>query len=364
MRQALNLLGAGWPVPGLDWAPYSHTVQEGANTFSKGIWKDVYIVKVDPGAAAIEHFVPHTFYKGVYPTSALASGNHADFEVHMTVHLWAPDESKGSVVFRNGWGSPPCSVPDVLVLKSGATMVNCSTRVTASQISLWWPNNVGEGKQPLYDVSVDYTPSEESESSSTISTSRRIGFRTFAIVTGKDESPGYVNASVGKEGTENNGMFFRVNGAAVFARGANMIPMEELEGRMTGIALHSLVQSAASAGFNILRNWGGGIFLPDIWYDTCDELGIMIYHDMMFAQRGHSPQVTKTEEMEFRHQARRLSHHPSIVIWDGCNECKVDMKGPTSIYATFLLTTIAEEDRMRSVWPACPAAGWKSEWTA
>ena len=52
-----------------------------------------------------------------------------------------------------------------------------------------------------------------------------------------------------------------------------MIPMEELEGRMRADALKTLVKSAADAGFNILRNWGGGIFYPDAWYDACDEFG-------------------------------------------------------------------------------------------
>ena len=346
---------------GWDWAPYSHTAQEGANTFSKGIWKDVYLVQVNSGSAAIEHFVPHVFYNGPYPASALREGHHGDFRVHLTAHLWSATTSKGSITFRNEWGDSPCTVPNVVVPVSKTTMVNCSFTATASQIRLWWPNNVGKGTHPLYGVSVEYvSENTASVTSSPVSTSRKIGFRTFAIVTGPDENPSYVNASVGKEGTENNGMFFRVNGAAVFARGANMIPMEELEGRADANALHGLVKSAADAGFNILRNWGGGVFQYNAWYDACDEFGIMIYHDMMFAQRGHSPQVSKTEELEFRHQARRLAQHPSIVIWDGCNECKVDMSGPTAIYATFLLTVIAEEDRMRSIWPACPAAGWKS----
>ena len=119
--------------------------------------------------------------------------------------------------------------------------------------------------------------------------------------------------------------------------------------------------SASDAGFNTLRIWGGGIFLPDVFYDACDEKGIMLYHGMMFAQQGHSPQKTETQRLEFKFQGRRLSHHASIyVIWDGCNECIVSNTGPTSLYANFVLTTIAEEDKSRSVWPACPAAGWSS----
>ena len=68
-----------------------------------------------------------------------------------------------------------------------------------------------------------------------------------------------------------NGMLWRVNGGAVVSRGANMIPMEELEGRMSGIAHRQLVKSAADGSFNTLRVWGGGMFLPDAFYDAADE---------------------------------------------------------------------------------------------
>ena len=105
---------------------------------------------------------------------------------------------------------------------------------------------------------------------------RTIGFRFVALVTGNDTSPSYVAAAKGQQGTEHLGMLFRVNGAALFARGANMIPMEELEGRLDAQAHRVLVQSAAAARFNIFRFWGGGMFLPDAWYDECDKAGIMV----------------------------------------------------------------------------------------
>ena len=74
----------------------------------------------------------------------------------------------------------------------------------------------------------------------------------------------------------------RVNGAPMLARGANMIPMEELEGRLSGAAHRQLVKSAADGSMNTLRVWGGGMFLPDAFYDAADEFGIMIYHDMQY----------------------------------------------------------------------------------
>jgi beta-mannosidase len=167
-----------------------------------------------------------------------------------------------------------------------------------------------------------------------------------------------VAASKGQDGTEKLGMLWRINGAAIFSKGANMIPMEELEGRMSAVAHRQLVQSAVDGGMNTLRVWGGGMFLPREWYEACDELGIMVYHDMQYAQGGHSPKNNAVQDAELRHQIRRLASHASIVMWDGCNECRVLMGKATGIYATFVMTVVAEEDQSRAIWPSCPALGW------
>ena len=150
---------------------------------------------------------------------------------------------------------------------------NTTLTAAAKDVKLWWPNGLGD--HPLYKVIAT--------TSSGISTSRNLGFRHFAIVTGNETDPNYVSNSTNQSGTSDFGMHFRVNGVSVFSRGANMIPMEER--RSLAEAHRRLVYSASDAGFNTLRIWGGGIFLPDVFYDACDEKGIMLYHDMMFAQK-------------------------------------------------------------------------------
>lgn len=345
---------------GWDWAPYTQTSQEGAATFTKGIWKSVYVVKVE--SAAISHLVPHVFYKGAYPTTPLRDGHHGGFEVVVRVHLYAPREISGNLTVRGSWESDDvhASVSQTIDLPAGETTVNVTLDARdPAAYKLWWPNGLGE--QNLYDVVATFiAENDETTTFSPVQTTRRVGFRHFAIVTGNDTDPSYVHNATGADGTSNLGMIFKINGASIFSRGANMIPMEELEGRMRGDAHRRLVQSAADANFNTFRVWGGGMYLPDVFYDACDEAGIMLYHDMMYAQQGHSPKRTATQEREFRHQVRRLSHHPSIVVWDGCNECVVSNDGDTEIYESFVLATVADEDKSRSVWPACPAAGWQS----
>lgn len=146
------------------------------------------------------------------------------------------------------------------------------------------------------------------------------------------------------------------------ARGANFIPMDQLEGRLSDDAHRIAVQSAAAAHMNMLRIWGGGMVLPQAFYEACDELGILLYHDMMFVdEAGHRPVQTDSVEKEIRHLVRSLASHPSIAIWNGCNECQVVMGTPSEIYATFVMQTVAEEDDSRSIWPSSPSKhGWKT----
>jgi len=342
---------------GWDWAPYSTTSQGGAKTFSKGIWKSVYVATVS--TVALTHIVPQIFYKGDYPTTPLQDGSHGGFDVDVRVHIWAAAATSGTMTITTEWGATTSAK---VAVPAGDSKQVLKVEATAAEIKLWWP--AGHGAQPLYNVTVSYTSdsfTSESDSEThagAVTATRVVGFPQFALVTGNDLDPNYINNNKNGDGTSSLGMYWRVNGAAIFSKGANMIPMEELEGRMSADAHTQLVQNAVDGGMNTLRVWGGGMFLPDAWYDACDRLGIMVYHDMQYAQEGHRPENTTTQAAELRHQVRRLSHHPAIVMWDGCNECHVIMNTSSGIYATFVMTVVAQEDMSRVVWPSCPASGW------
>lgn len=189
-----------------------------------------------------------------------------------------------------------------------------------------------------------------------------LGFRTAALVTWNETEESTMAPSVTPEGSGSHGMYFRINGAVVMARGANFIPMDQLEGRFSDEAHRRAVKSAADAHMNMFRIWGGGTVLPQAFYDACDEYGILLYHDMMFVEEErHGPKQTSTIEQEIRHLVRSLSSHPSIVLWNGCNECQVVMGTDTEIYATFVMKTVAEEDDTRSIWPSSPSdLGWET----
>ncbi|KAF0312443.1 Beta-mannosidase [Amphibalanus amphitrite] len=116
--------------------------------------------------------------------------------------------------------------------------------------------------------------------------------------------------------------YFRVNGVEVFAKGSNWIPADVLTERVTPAYLRSLLTSARDANMNMLRVWGGGIYEDDTFYALADELGLMVWQDVMFACSMYPADAAflSSVRAEVYTQLWRLQHHPSIVLWAGNNE--------------------------------------------
>jgi beta-mannosidase len=162
---------------------------------------------------------------------------------------------------------------------------------------LWWP--AGQGAQVLHDLTLTCGARVET---------RRIGFRSLELVTEKD--------AVG------TGFKFRANGRDVFAKGANWIPADAMGSNITPDGVRGLLQSAVDANMNMVRVWGGGRYEPDWFYDLCDELGLMVWQDFMFACNLYPSTDAFLAEVgaEVAEQALRLHHHASIAVWCGDNE--------------------------------------------
>ena len=402
---SLPLSGRFMPCSGLwDWAPNSQLVRNDSDfgpaaTFSSGIVGSVYVAAVAPATVALLHVVPLVRYLGPYPVGALSDGTHAGFSVNVTVHVWAPPGgASGSFAVVGDWPGADASTP-VVFSPAGESHVSLTLAAPASAISLWWPS--GLGTQSLFDVNVTWTPAAAAVEAPTapsaapaapaaaastaataaaaavaataaattaataaVSASRRIGFRVAALVTVNDTNATVVEESKGADGSGQFGMFLRVNGAALYARGADLVPMEELEGRQSAGAYATLVDSAADAHMNALRIWGGGTYLPQTFYDRCDERGVLLYHDMIFSgAMGHgiesarqplSAAANASILAEIAHQVRRLSHHPAIVLYDGANEVIVERSGPSSLYASLVMSAVAAEELSRRRSPSAP----------
>ena len=117
--------------------------------------------------------------------------------------------------------------------------------------------------------------------------------------------------------------YFKIDGQPVYMKGANYIPSDMFTPRLTKADYRKVLTAAKDANMNMLRVWGGGIYEDDAFYDLCDEMGIMIWQDFMFAGAMVPPDdehfIDNVKE-EIKYQIKRLRHHPSIVIWCGNNE--------------------------------------------
>lgn len=336
---------------GWDWSPYSNTEFMGSHTFSKGILKSVYLVPIP--TAGIKHIVPQIMYTSSYPTSPLQDGNNGCFNVTVNVVLEipvTPVSTTGTVTVLGSWMSTPASVPVTIPQNQPGEIVIPVTLLAACNVNLWWP--LGMGKQTLYTLNVSFT----SPSSLPAYGTRSIGFRTAYLVTDDDSNPFRLQ---NVEGTGNLTMRFRINGANFLSRGSNMIPMHEMEGRQTSEAFIALLHSAAQGNHNTLRVWGGGLYLNNVFYDTADSLGIILFHDLMYGTpwNGGSvgqPTDTPTQTAEIIHSIRRLSHHPCIALWTGGNE-NIGRWDNTTV--NFLMPTITKVDMSRVVWPTSPSPG-------
>lgn len=170
--------------------------------------------------------------------------------------------------------------------------------------ALWYP--IGYGRQPLYPYKAQLVRNGKVIDEKV----GRIGFRSVAL-----SEPVIGDTMLGYK--------LIVNGVEVYPRGANWVPIDCFTGRIEDQKYKKLIDLAAEGSFNMLRVWGGGIYEKDIFYDFCDEKGVMVWQDFMFACADipeNEKEWAKKAEEECVYQVKRLRNHPSLVYWCGGNE--------------------------------------------
>jgi beta-mannosidase len=232
--------------------------------------------------------------------------------------------------------------------------------VQGKELELWWPN--GYGSQPLYKVTASLRTTKEETLDRC---EQRIGLRRLRLV----QEP-----LSEEEGTT---FLFEVNNRPVFCSGANWIPADSFTPRISSAKYEKLVELAAEANMVMLRVWGGGIYESEAFYNRCDELGVLIWQDFMFACGLYPADNWFVEGVreEVRAVLLRLRHHPSIVVWCGNNEdyMLADTLGVYDpqfngdfnstafparfIYEEVLPQVCAEVDPTRPYWPGSPYGG-------
>ena len=179
---------------------------------------------------------------------------------------------------------------------------DCPDEMEIENPQLWWPNGLGE--QPLYQVQVDLKAGDK-----IVDTwCRKIGLRALTMHREKDQW--------------GESFAHEVNGYQVFAMGADYIPEDNLLQRTSRERTRELLLQCKRANFNTVRVWGGGYYPEDWFFDLCDELGLMVWQDFMFACSVYelTPEFEANIRQEFIDNIKRLRHHASLALWCGNNE--------------------------------------------
>lgn len=223
---------------------------------------------------------------------------------------------------------------------------------------LWWPR--GYGQQALYTLHATLYRGERVEDRREL----RLGLRRLRLVQ---------ELVAGEPGTS---FYFEVNNTPIFCGGANWIPADSFLSRVTPERYRQLIEQAAAMNLVMLRVWGGGIYEEDVFYDLCDEYGLLVWQDFMFAC-GIYPALDWMEasvRAEAEANITRLRHHPSIALWCGNNEDYAiaeslgidaigsdDSRFPAkAIYERLLPDVCAVLDPARPYWPGSPYGGSNS----
>ena len=225
-------------------------------------------------------------------------------------------------------------------------------QIVVQNPQLWWPH--GYGKQPLYRVLVTLY---DAQGRVLDHWDKRIGLRTMTVNTQKDQW--------------GNCFAHEVNGVKIFAMGADYIPEDNIFNRITATRTRKLLEDAVEVNYNCIRVWGGGYYPEDYFFDICDELGLLVWQDFMYACASY--ELDDAFEANIRQETidnvRRIRHHASLGLWCGNNEMEtqtLDKAWKPSIkqkydyiklFEYIIPQIVKEEDPAAFYWPSSPSSG-------
>lgn len=310
---------------GWDWGP---------ELPDAGIWQDIYLESTDVGYLDDVHIIQHHNKDRVILTITCKSvlfTNDAKIKINFT-------NPQGEVIY------------DIVE----NALNNNTFTIEVIDPQLWWP--VGYGKQPLYHLLVSLGNDTENADTRNF----RIGLRTIKLQREKD--------IYGESFT------FIVNGLPIFVKGANYIPEDNIISRTNRFRTMKLLEAAVLANHNIIRVWGGGYYPQDYFYDLCDEMGILVWQDLMFACSVYNVEDSELLETiipEIHDNIKRIKHHPSLCIICGNNEVEtmvvnwgIPDKEQAQKYYLFLFEDLLPKV-VKEVYPDCiywlssPSSGGK-----
>ena len=258
-------------MSGWDWGPMLPDA---------GIWKDIYL---------IDGSIPRI-------TDVRVLQKHDNAKVYLTVKVSTSKRAETKITLISPDG-------ESWELKNNRTIEIQNPR-------LWWPN--GYGKQPLYTVRV-----EAFEGGMSVDTDeKKVGLRTLVVSREKDEW--------GEE------FCYKINGVKIFAMGADYIPEDNILARLSRERTEKLLKDCLFANFNSIRVWGGGFYPHDYFFELCDEMGIIVFMDLMFACTALPTDKAFYDNVkaEIVDNVRRFRHHACIGVISGNNEIEEEAAAP------------------------------------
>ena len=323
---------AGKTSPYTRKAPYHYGWDWGPCFVTSGIWRRVCLSGWDSWYVEHSSIVNTT----VTPNSA---------QLAMELEVFSEISENAIILIEEPKSDTLLKIP--IRLKKGGNFFREDFSI--SDPDLWWPS--GHGDQPLYTFRL----SIESNTNH-VQFSKRIGIRDVSIKRERDEK--------GKS------FEIYINGKPIFSKGANWIPADSFTTRIQPDDYKRLIATARDANMNTLRIWGGGIYEPDIFYELCDEMGIMVWQDFMFACSMYPAhqEFLASVKREAEYQVKRLKSHPSIILWCGNNEIASGWLSwgwkeelPSSVWDDYkkifhdLLPNVCKKlDPGRLYWPSSP----------
>ena len=377
----------------------------GPGFITQGIYRGARLRIVEPAAAAIDSVLVQQADAAPPPPAAAAAATAwpplplpppSAIDVSLAVDVrCAPSSTPFALLVRGALPAPAAAAEASVACPAAheATVVSAALRlhvpVGSGGLPLWFPN--GHGAQALHNLTVTLCATDASRGCA-VPWSAALGLRVAQLVQESLPYTAAVNSSLGPS----RSFYFRVNGLPVYGKGANDIPSDQFEGRVTAALLRDYLLSAKAAHMTMLRVWGGGLFERDEFYELCDEFGILLFHDAMFSDQIYpwDAPFLATVAAETRYQARRLSRHASLVAWSGTNENLPSAitnlapsqpydqfrpgqwapTGGSNIASSFIYTlgaqqlyfatvgaTLQAADAERAYVPSSPSNGWLSE---
>lgn len=327
-------------------AAYEYGWDWGPRFVTSGIWRAVHLETWDQAR------ISDLYVRQLDIHSDVA---HLSAEVEITAAT--PGDIRMRVRYRGR--ERQTSYVQAVALHAGVNRI--SLPVEIDNPTLWYP--AGYGAQPLYT----FTASLECRGHVEDTASTYVGLRSVVLRRDPDQW----------------GRSFElvVNGIPIFAKGASVIPLDSFPSRVSTADYQRLLESARNANMNMVRQWGGGYYETDEFYNLCDQLGLMVWQDFMFGNEWQpgTPNFQRNVGQEIEGQLRRLRHHPSIVIWCGNNETEASWKwGRTvemtlgdaevgrhmwqnylTLFSGVIARTVERLDPETPFWPSSPSADYE-----